>query len=296
MQTLAQSTHPLLKNCNSWEDLPQDYLQRFGGIARLYGKKALFTLSQAQVMVIGIGGVGSWVAEALARSGIGSLVLVDLDDICTTNTNRQIHTLNNTIGNSKTQEMKQRLEDINPRIDVHEVDDFIDLENVKEIISPNLQGVVDAIDSATIKAAIIAHCKRRKIPLITVGSSGGKRDPRLIISGDLAKTTNDPLLAKTRNQLRRWHHFSRNTKRVFSVEAVFSPEQMVYPNQEGELCYSSREMDTSEGVKLDCSGGFGACTMLTGSFGFVAASRIVEKIIRKQELTQKGKQPEVVTV
>lgn len=275
----------------TWDDLSSHYLQRFGGIARLYGREALLHLAHSQLMVIGIGGVGSWTAEALARSGVGSLVLVDLDDICTTNTNRQIHTLSRTVGNSKTGEMRARLEQINPDIHVVEVADFIDLDNVKALIPSSLQGVVDAIDSATVKASIIAHCKRQKIPLITVGSSGGKRDPRLITSGDLARTTNDPLLAKTRNQLRRWHNFSRNTKRVFSVEAIYSAEQMVYPNQEGELCYSSREMDTSEGVKLDCSGGFGACTMLTGSFGFTAASRIIDKVLHKQAQRSKQNQP-----
>ncbi|GLS27789.1 tRNA cyclic N6-threonylcarbamoyladenosine(37) synthase TcdA [Marinibactrum halimedae] len=255
------------------------YQQRFGGIARLYGEMNLQRLAKAHMVVLGIGGVGTWVAEALARSGVGTLTLVDLDDICVTNTNRQIHTLASTIGSSKTTIMADRLRGINPEINIIEVSDFIEPENVHEIITDQ-DAVVDAIDAAHAKAAVIAHCKRRKIPMVTVGSAGGKRDPRLVGSGDLSRTTNDPLLAKTRNQLRRCHHFSRNTKRVFSVEAIYSTEQMVYPDGDGEICYSASGM--SDGVKLDCAGGFGAATMITGTFGFVAASRVIDRFLIKQ--------------
>ncbi len=260
--------------------LSPGYLQRFGGIGRLYGSNALEHLASAHFVVLGIGGVGTWAAEALARSGVGQLTLVDLDDICITNTNRQIHTLAHTVGRVKTAEMAERLQAINPDITVNEVADFIDAENLRAIIQPEHSGVLDAIDSATDKAAVIAYCKRQKLPFITVGSAGGKRDPRLITSADLTKTTNDPLLAKTRNMLRRHYNFSRNTQRVFSVEAIYSTEQMVYPTPDGEISYSASVM--TEGGKLDCSGGFGAATMITGTFGFVAASRLINRYLIKQ--------------
>ena len=181
--------------------LSSDYLQRFGGIARLYGDRNLQLLARAHFAVIGIGGVGSWVAEALARSGIGEITLVDMDDVCITNSNRQIQALTSTIGLQKIEVVKQRLLDINPELTLHAVDDFLDIDNMKEVIHPQLDLVVDAIDAAYVKAALISHCKRQKTSVITIGSAGGKLDPRAIISGDLSKTTNDPLLAKTRNSL-----------------------------------------------------------------------------------------------
>lgn len=230
-------------------------------------------------MVVGIGGVGTWAAEALARSGIGELTLIDMDDVCITNSNRQLHALQSTIGKPKTAVMAERLRDINPEIRIHEVEDFLDRDNIDELITPEHHVVIDAIDAAYVKAALIAHCKRQRKQIITVGSAGGKRDPRQIISGDLSRTVNDPLLAKTRNNLRRLHNFSRNTKRVFSIEAVYSGEQMLYPDNNGGVCQSRSAMNTAEGVKLDCSGGFGAATMVTASFGFVAASRGIERYL-----------------
>lgn len=261
--------------------MDDDYYTRFGGITRLYGNRAQAWLADAHIVVLGIGGVGTWVAEALARTGVGAITLVDLDDICITNSNRQIHTLVNTIGQPKTDVMAQRLKAINPQLRVHIHNDFIAQDNLKDILGEEIDAVVDAIDSATDKAAVIAHCKRHKTPLVVVGSAGGKRDPRLITSGDLSRTTNDPLLAKTRNTLRRFHNFSRNPKRVFSVEAIYSTEQMVYPSGDGGVCQSASAMQG--GVKLDCSGGFGAATMVTGTFGFIAASRIIDRYLAKRE-------------
>lgn len=259
--------------------LSSDYLQRFGGIARLYGDHNLQLLARAHFAVIGIGGVGSWVAEALARSGIGEITLVDMDDVCITNSNRQIQALTSTIGLQKIEVVKQRLLDINPELTLHAIDDFLDTENMKEVIHPQLDLVVDAIDAAYVKAALISHCKRQKTSVITIGSAGGKLDPRQIMSGDLSKTTNDPLLAKTRNSLRRLHNFARNPKRVFSIEAIYSTEQMTYPDQQGGTCQSKSGLE--EGVKLDCAGGFGASTMVTASFGFVAVARAIERYLRK---------------
>ena len=263
--------------------LSDSYLQRFGGIARLYGQDGLAALARAHAVVVGIGGVGTWVAEALARSGVGELTLIDLDDVCITNSNRQLHALQSTIGQSKTAVMAARLQDINPEIRLHQVEDFLATDNLAELITPEQDLVIDAIDAAYVKAALIAHCKRQKQQIIVVGSAGGKRDPRQITSGDLSKTVNDPLLAKTRNNLRRLHNFSRNPKRVFSIEAVYSSEQMLFPSAEGGVCQSRSEMNTAEGVKLDCSGGFGASTMVTASFGLVAASRGIERYLQRAQ-------------
>lgn len=255
------------------------YLQRFGGIARLYGQQALPLLQQAHFAVIGIGGVGTWVAEALARTGIGALTLIDMDDVCITNTNRQIHALQSTIGHNKTTAMAARLRDINPEIVVHEIAQFVSIDNVRELLTREFNVVIDAADSAAAKSAIIACCRRNKIAVITVGSAGGKIDPRRITSGDLSRTTADPLLSKVRQQLRRFYNFPTNTQRRFSVEAVYSEESMRYPQPDGTVCAQKSVME--DGVKLDCSGGFGSVTMVTASFGMTAAARAVEKYLVK---------------
>lgn len=255
------------------------WLQRFGGIARLYGEPALLTFARAHVVVVGIGGVGTWVAEALARSGVGEITLIDMDDICITNTNRQLHALHSTIGQQKIDVMAARLLDINPELKVNTVDEFLETDNLSQLIPATADAVIDAIDAAYVKAALISHCKRHKQIILTVGSAGGKLDPRLITSGDLSRTTNDPLLAKTRNTLRRHYNFTRNTKRVFSVEAVYSSEQMTYPAADGNTCQTKSGLEA--GTRLDCSGGFGAVTMVTATFGFVAVSRALDRLLQK---------------
>ena len=251
--------------------------QRFGGIARLYGTKTLEQLQQSHALVIGIGGVGSWVAEALTRSGIGKISLMDLDDICITNTNRQIHTDSLTIGQPKNQVMAKRLKTINPDIELETINNFIDKTNLEQYINKRFSIVIDAIDNAIEKTELIAYCKRNNIAIITIGSSGGKKDPSKITYGDLKKTTGDPLFAKIRNNLRRYHGFSRDTKKSFGVEAIYSTEPMTYPNNEGETCQTKAFLDGSQ--KLDCSGGYGAATMVTASFGFLAASRAIDTLI-----------------
>jgi tRNA A37 threonylcarbamoyladenosine dehydratase len=253
--------------------------QRFGGMARLYGQAGLEALERAHFVVVGIGGVGTWVAEALARSGLGTLTLIDLDDICITNTNRQIHALQSTIGHSKVAVMAARLRDINPGLIVHEVEDFVDRDNVMALIGEQHDVVIDAIDSTAAKTALIARTRRLKKQIITVGSAGGKRDPRAITSTDLSKTRCDPLLARVRNQLRRSYNYPTNPQRSFRVEAVYSTEQMIYPDANGGVCQTKSQMQ--DGVKLDCSGGFGAATMVTATFGMVAASRAIERYLER---------------
>jgi len=258
-----------------------DYQLRFGGISRLYGNEGAAIIKQASICIIGIGGVGSWVAEALARTGIGKITLIDLDDICTTNINRQIHAHTQSVGESKVEEMAKRIQLINPDCDVIEIEDFVTLENINTLINHDFDYVIDAIDSVPVKSAMIAHCKRNKIPMITIGGAGGQTDPSKISIADLSQTFQDPLLAKVRNQLRREYNFSRNTKRKFSIDAVFSSQQLVYPDANGNVCHAKQSQDGA--MRLDCSGGFGAATHVTASFAFFAVSKVIEKLLKKKK-------------
>ena len=157
--------------------------QRFGGTARLYGEKALQCFADAHVCVVGIGGVGSWAAEALARTGIGAITLIDMDDVCVTNTNRQIHALSGNVGLAKAEVMAERIRLINPECRVTVVDDFVTPENVAEYLGAGFSYVIDAIDSVRPKAALIAWCRRYKVPLVTTGGAGGQIDPTQILYG-----------------------------------------------------------------------------------------------------------------
>ena len=253
------------------------YSDRFSGIARLYGVDALERFRNTRVAVIGIGGVGSWIAESLARTGFEIIHLIDMDDICVTNTNRQIHTLKDTVGQLKVEAMAERLKGINPDIQVTPVMDFLTKENIEQLLG-DMDFVVDAIDSVKVKAALIAWCKRNKMPIVTTGAAGGQTDPTQITIGDLNKTFNDPLAKKVRSLLRREYNFSRNEKRNYSVPCVFSTEQLKYPQPDGTVCQQKSFSDGA--VKLDCSGGFGAATMVTASFGMVAASKVAEKLAK----------------
>ncbi|WP_088328959.1 tRNA cyclic N6-threonylcarbamoyladenosine(37) synthase TcdA [Lacimicrobium sp. SS2-24] len=257
-----------------------DFEQRFGGTQRLYGLAQTQWLQQAHFCVIGIGGVGSWVAEALARTAVGTLTLIDLDDICTTNINRQIHALTNTVGEDKTEAMRSRIQLINPQCDVRCIEDFVTPDNVHEYLN-DMDYVVDATDSVKAKAAIIAHCKRRKLPVLTIGGAGGQTDPTQIAVTDLSKTKQDPLAAKVRSLLRRDYGFTTNPKRRFAVDCVYSTEQLCYPQPDGTVC-QNKEF-AGAGVKLDCNSGFGASVAVTGSFGFVAAARVMEKYLQRCE-------------
>ncbi len=251
--------------------------QRFGGIARLYGRQGLERLAAAHVAVVGIGGVGSWAAEALARSGVGEISLFDLDDVCVTNSNRQIHAHAGNIGRAKVEAMAERIRAINPACVVHAVADFVTRETMAEYISEQLDGVIDCIDSVAAKAALIAWCKRRKNQIITTGGAGGQIDPTQIQVADLNKTYNDPLAAKVRSLLRRDYGFSRTPGRTYSVPCVFSTEQLRYPKPDGSVCQAKGFV--GEGVRLDCAGGFGAVMMVTASFGMAAAARLVDKLV-----------------
>lgn len=251
---------------------------RFGGIDRLYGMGAAELLAHCHIMVIGIGGVGSWTAEALARSGVGKLTLIDADDVCVTNINRQIVALDDTVGDAKIDVMNDRIARINPDCEVVLHHEFVTLDNIPELVQ-DCDIVVDAIDAQMIKAAIIAHCKRQKIRCVTVGSAGGKTDPRLVTSGDLAKTKNDPLAAKVRGTLRNRFGFTRTEGKRFGVECVYSTEQMAYPQPDGTV--NGRKYIDDGITKMDCSAGFGSITMVTATFGMVSATRAIDIYLAK---------------
>ncbi len=250
-----------------------NYDFRFGGIARLYGASALETFRAAHVCVVGIGGVGSWIVEALARSGVGKLTLVDLDDVCESNINRQIHALDGAIGAPKTDAMAQRCRAINPECVVKTVHAFFTKRNAESIIEDGFDYVVDAIDSAAHKVEIIVACRAKTIPVLTIGGAGGRIDPTQIRIADLSRSYNDPLLQRVRKLLRQLHNFPRQEKRKFHVDCVFSPEEARFP----EVCAAGGG-DGSGSIRLDCSSGYGAATHLTGTFGFFATSVVLAKL------------------
>lgn len=245
------------------------YDHRFGGIARLYGQQALSIFANAHICVIGIGGVGSWAVEALARSGIGNITLIDMDDICVTNVNRQLHALTDNIGDLKTEAMQVRIAQINPACKVKIIDDFLTLDNIEDYIQPCFDYVIDAMDNVKVKAALIAYCKRNKIKMISIGGAGGQTDPTQIQIMDLSRTIQDPLMAKVRSLLRKNYSFSQNPKRKFGVECVFSTQPLIFPKVEGDCQLSAT---------MNCANGFGAATMVTATFGFFAVARVLEKL------------------
>jgi tRNA A37 threonylcarbamoyladenosine dehydratase len=292
-------------------DVP-DRARRFGGVARLYGAEALDRFEHARVAVIGIGGVGSWVAEALARSAIGHLTLIDLDNVGESNTNRQVHALDGNYGKAKVTAMAERIRLIDPACVVTQVEDFIEPDNMDRLLGGGFDFVVDAIDSVRTKVALIAWCVEHSQPLITVGGAGGQLDPTRLRIDDLAQTIQDPLLSKVRAQLRKAHNFPRGPKARFKVPAVYSDEPLIYPamataagNEENQQDGSDRTADeanraagaggiagaagVAEGqvsdapargpVGLNCAG-FGSSVCVTAPFGFAAASHVLRALAR----------------
>ena len=255
------------------------YQRRFAGIQRLYGDRGSEILSQAHFCVVGIGGVGSWAVEALARSGIGKITLIDFDEICETNINRQLPALGDTIERKKCQVMAERIALINGDCQIEVIDDFLTAQTYEEYLSRGYDYVIDAIDSIKFKSLIINYCKRNKISLVVTGGAGGMTDPCQIQVADVSRTFNDPLIAKVRAQLRKEYGFSSNTKRKFSVDCVFSSQQPVYPKEDGTV---SHEKPGIHGVSLDCRFGYGAASYITASFGFMAAGHAINKLIAKQ--------------
>jgi tRNA A37 threonylcarbamoyladenosine dehydratase len=253
----------------------EDYLQRFGGLGRLYGAAALPRLHAAQVCVVGVGGVGSWVVEALARSGVGALTLIDLDDVCLTNVNRQLPALDGNIGRPKVAALAERVRAISPECRVTARSEYFTAKTAEVLLAARFDWVVDAIDGMSHKALLIAECGRRGQPVLTVGGAGGRRDATRIRTGDLGESQGDELLRQVRKKLRRDHGFAHGEGNVYGVPCVFSNEKPRYPWADG-TCATEPEPGTN--LKLDCASGFGTGVFVTGAFGFVAAGEIVRRI------------------
>lgn len=259
------------------DSIMSDFDQRFSGIKRLYASDGLDCLRRAHVCVIGIGGVGSWAVEALARSGIGELTLIDLDEVCVSNVNRQLHALDGEVGKPKVEVMAQRARAINPACKVHAVPEFFTESNAQEILKTHFDYVLDAIDNVTNKCLLIALCRDKGIPIVTTGGAGGRRDPTAIRVADLTLTNHDRLLQAVRKKLRDEFGFPREAKKLFNVECVFSAEPQVYPQFDGTVCAQREE---NSDLRLNCDSGYGTATFVTGTFGFVAAARVVEGLVK----------------
>jgi len=247
-----------------------DPTRRFSGIDRLYGQGALNRLAAAHVCVVGIGGVGSWAVEALARSGVGRLTLIDLDHVAESNVNRQIQAVTDTIGQAKVLAMQARIAAINPACVVKAVEEFVTEENTATLL-PDCDAVIDAIDQVRPKAAMIAHCRRRKIPIITTGGAGGRSDPARLKVDDLSRTTQDALASKLRAKLRKDYGFPRDPKKKFGVACVYSDEPIRRPAS-ADFCDADAHSTGLHG--LSCAG-YGSSVCVTAAFGFAAAARVV---------------------
>jgi tRNA A37 threonylcarbamoyladenosine dehydratase len=252
------------------EEHDVDLARRFGGTQRLYGASPWQRFQDAHVCVVGIGGVGSWAAEALARSAIGRITLIDLDMVAESNVNRQIHALGDVFGMAKTDAMAQRILAINPHCRVDCIEDFVTLDNLDQLLDKGFDYVIDAIDQVRTKAAMIAWCQAHQVPLITAGGAGGQIDPTRIEITDLARTIQDPLLAKVRSLLRKEYGFTRDPKKKFGIPAVFSSEPLRYP--ESASCEEAPSL-----TGLNCAG-YGSSVCVTASFGLFAASAVLQSL------------------
>ena len=245
-----------------------DFNRRFGGVERLYGKAAFAKFQKSHICVIGIGGVGSWAAEALARNAIGKITLIDLDHIAESNINRQIHALSQTLGKSKVLAMKERILDINPNCQVNMVDDFISNENITMLIKSDFDVVIDAIDQASIKTSLALHALKEKISLVMTGGAGGRIDPSMIKIMDLGLTHGDRLTAKIRHDVKKALQLKESQK--VGIDVVFTDEVMMKPE---DACESDEALRG-----LHC-GGYGSSVMVTAAFGFMAASLALKKLL-----------------
>jgi tRNA A37 threonylcarbamoyladenosine dehydratase len=253
-----------------------DFDSRFGGIARLYGQDGLARLQAARVCVVGIGGVGTWAVEALARSGLGALTLVDLDEVCISNVNRQLPALTGTVGRPKVEVMAERIREINPECRVTAEQQFFTGETAASLLATQYDFVLDAIDSVANKVLLLAGCRERNLPVVACGGAGGRRDGTRVRTADLAAVSHDRLLAEVRRQLRQKFQFPAGGS-AMGVECVFSAEAPVFAQPDGSVCGS--RTGAPDGTRLNCNGGLGSATFVTGAFGFAAAGLVVRRIV-----------------
>jgi len=256
----------------------QDYLDRFGGVGRLVGRDGLARLRAAHVCVVGVGGVGSWTVEGLARSGVGALTLIDLDDVCVTNVNRQLPALDGQIGRPKVDVLAERVHAISPECAVTARTEFFTAASAERLLTERFDYVVDAIDAVANKALLIASARGRGLPVLTVGGAGGKRDATQVRTGDLGDSWGDELLRQVRRKLRREHGFApgeQKGKMHWGIRCVWSSELPVFPWADGTC---AAEPEPGSALKLDCESGFGTAVFVTGAFGLAAAGEVVRAI------------------
>lgn len=250
-------------------ELSADLQRRFGGLERLYGVAGAAAIADSHVAVVGIGGVGSWAAEALARSGVGRLTLIDLDHVAESNINRQIHALSDTVGQAKVQAMQARIAQIHPGCQVHAVEDFVDADNWPALLPAAADAVIDACDAVRAKEAMAAWAVRSGARFITVGAAGGKRLAHAVDVEDLAHCTHDPLLAQLRYRLRKFHGAPREG-RALGVRCVFSREAVAPPDPSCAVAGDG---------SLNCHG-YGSVVSVTATFGQVAAGWVLDQLAR----------------
>lgn len=230
--------------------------------------------------VVGLGGVGSWAVEAFARSGVGRLTLIDADEVCVSNTNRQLHALEGQFGRGKAEVLAERCRAINPVVEVKTIPSFLTPSNLSELLDQGYDLVLDACDSFRSKVELIAWCRRRKLPVVVVGSAGGRTDPTQIRLRDLSRTEHDALLALIRKKLRTEFNFPKNKDRYFGVTAVYSLENVQYPQADGSVCGTRPSLGPDAALKLDCGAGLGAATHVTGAFAFAAVARAMQLLLK----------------
>ena len=258
-------------------DTAADLERRFGGLRRLYGDAGYARIRAARMAVVGVGGVGSWAAEALARSGVAALVLIDLDHVSESNVNRQVQALGRTLGQAKVLALAERIADIHPGCEVDGIEEFVDETNWPALLGKgSVHVVIDACDNVRAKAAIAAWARATRTPLVVVGAAGGKRAAERVEVGDLEQVTHDPMLAALRQRLRRFHHGPRAG--AFGVACVFSREPVAAPNVAAVCAVDEAGPAAVEAAvdgSLNCHG-YGSSVAVTATFGMVAAGRALE--------------------
>ena len=258
-------------------EVPLAHVSRFGGVSRLYGENGQQRIHQAHVCIIGVGGVGCWTAEALTRSGVGRVTLIDADDLCVSNTNRQLHAVEGSYGQAKVEVMAERMRTINPEIQVEARQEFFTPRSAEALLAIDFDYIVDAIDRVPHKCLLLKRCRERKIPVITSGSAGGRIDATRIRVVDLTRATYDPLLARVRKTLRQKHGFPRNPKKKFHIACATSDEPVIQP--ENRVC---DVLENRGAYRLDCDTGYGTSAFVVGTFGLVLAGHVVTQIARSE--------------
>ena len=263
--------------------------RRFDRFGRLVGDAVMEKLAKSHAMIIGVGGVGSFAAEALARSAVGTITLVDFDEVCVTNTNRQLHALVGQVGKKKATIMAERLQKINPQAKIHSIEKFYNAFSSEEILGSKPDLVLDCADNITAKCHLLATCVEKKIPVICAGGASAKQDPLRIKFTDLGKTHTDPFLVRVRKILRQQYNFpadgAMNIPTVFSDEAPQEPFELKYDNGEGFKCVCPQGQNDFHSCD-DRNMIYGTASYVTGAFGLVMASRAIAMLKQEPPLAE----------